>query len=113
MSPLELSGHIFSGNLFFKPLKNLFLRLPLIKALLFKVLFSEVKMFRKPKKNVRSRGPIEVEDDQEQSFIILKTRVVPDIRPFLISRIRPDIRFHSSDIRLEKKLFKIKNSIDK
>ena len=36
-------------------------------------------------------------------------RVVPDFRPFYI---RPDIRFHLPDIRLEK-LFKIKNSFDK
>ena len=30
----------------------------------------------------------------------LNTRLVPDIRPFLISGIRPDIRFHLPDIRL-------------
>jgi len=29
----------------------------------------------------------------------LKTRVAPDIRPFLISGIRPDIRFRLPDIR--------------
>ena len=27
-------------------------------------------------------------------------RVVPDIRPFLVSGIRPNIRFHLLDIRL-------------
>ena len=32
--------------------------------------------------------------------------------PFLLSGIRPDIRFHSLDIRLEK-WFKIKNNFDK
>ena len=30
-----------------------------------------------------------------------RSRVAPDIRPFLISGIRPDIRFHLPDIRLE------------
>ena len=46
----------------------------------------------------------------------LQYRVVPDIRlagypAFFITGIRPDIRFHSPDIRLEK-LFEIKNSFD-
>ena len=33
------------------------------------------------------------------------SRVAPDIRPFLISGIRPDIQFRLPDIRLEKKTF--------
>ena len=34
-----------------------------------------------------------------KAWYLLTSRVVPDIRPFLLSGIRPDIRFHSPDIR--------------
>jgi hypothetical protein len=37
---------------------------------------------------------------QEKAKQSPKSRVVPNIRPFLISGIRPDIRFHLPDIRL-------------
>jgi len=53
----------------------------------------------------------------------MRIRVVPDIRPFFISSIRPDIRLYSPDIRFHspdnrtdirlEKMFKIKNSFDK
>ena len=52
---------------------------------------------------------------ENNNNIYILTRVVPpDIRltgylAFLISGIRPDVRFHLPDIRLEK-LFKIKTS---
>ena len=36
----------------------------------------------------------------ESVYVMFMIRVAPDIRPFLISDIMPDIRFHLPDIRL-------------